>query len=1569
MKKSLIALLVVLALVVTVSVFTVSAEKTTAEILAADYSLETGVCPHCDKLWSELNPVAYTGQTATGHYYLSGDLTKTISTVSNTELVIHLNSHTLSGGGNRLLTHYTNASVYFVDAKDNGGTLTGATAANTSSTGGVLRVDGGNNNKLYLYNVNVIGAPSWKQGGAIWLNGTSQFYMYGGTVSGGSAVDRGGNICMTTNAKATIAGTVSGGSVTGGIYSGGNIYVETGCTLTLEEGATISDGYCTATGNFGGGNIGLRGTGSLVMNGGTVSGGSAVKGGNIFIGGSGSITLNGGFIKDGFSHGTQIGGNICVEDTAKLYIKGATIQNGYTTNVAVRADAITGRPVNGTSTSGAGRGGNIAMRGTSTLEMTSGTVSGGNAPTGGNFVFEGAGTDRVISGGEVTGGYAKNGGNLYLNTIGTSATKVTVSGTALITAGTATGNGGNACLAGAEGVVHELVLAGGTISGGQATTSGGVCLNTNAIFTMTGGLLTANTSTNGGGNIRPAGDTTTVNISGGTISNGVVTSGNGGNLFCNHAAVINITGGTFSGGTATAEGANICLTNAATTSVMKNATISGGTSSGTGKSIGATLCMMTGNFAEISGMTFVGGTTAAAASTSGGGVYIASGSYTIKNSTFTGGNAYANGGALLLSTSGTTTLENCTVSGGIARYGANVCMTNGTLNLVNTDINKCGSGTIIYGGGLYVTAGTVNMDQDSTIVGSTAMHGGNVYVNGATAAFNLNGGTISGGTAYRDNATETPYGGNVAVTAGKFTMNSGTISGGKLVNSKGNTHGGNVYVGGGEFELVNGTISGGSAKTAGGNVCVKGTETAAAVFTMQNGEISGGTCNNNQAGVFVGDYATFTMNNGLIDNNDSVYSGANVGVKGTSAVLDINGGTISNGDSTSGAAGNLLISTGATATIDNATISGGTAAGGGGNIQFEGGTAAFTNCTIENGASVGMGGNAYLHVAGATFTNCTITGGVAGTKATDAETGELITPSTNNGRGGNLAINANATLTGCTISGGESYGSANPGGGNVYIVGGDNNIIDGCTITDGFAFGAGGNIQLHGTPVVTIKGNSNIQGGVAHKNWGGNIGFSNAATLYLEGNTVVDGTNSRCHAGAQYGNNIGINKVGAKLYVRGNAVIKNGVNTFEGAEDYTRYSVSVIEGTSATSHATVYLDGNAQVDTIWLRGATKAAVDNTVVIQAGYAGSATVFTNYATYNNSVVPGADLYAAVVAEANYANTGKLRAMRNAETGYDAFYPDGKFVIAGYSGVNIVDGTPVEEGLMDLTTSANYDYVKVYVGGNVALYADVPVYLCGTSTVNFLANGHTLNAIDTNTDDGKDAKGSFTIDDATKLNLFVTDPATNKSYLCVQAEDGTYSSNNVQVELTKVSVRPEIECADHAGKTNAGVYYTAKIVANANAATYLTEYGVVAGLDTANTYEIEENFVDNTAGFRWTAVGLSTTAAINKQVRSGMIANVLCTGLTSSQNVTRGAYTIEAKAYVTANIGGKDVKILSNEASYSMQQLVEKLDEVYATLPAEEAATKGYIESFFSNYYDTMSQWTTPNLKAWYETNNAA
>lgn len=1564
MKKSLIALLVVLALVITVSVFSVSAEDTTPVYasdltVADDGQTATGYCPHCDRdvTWYLYTPKTTGHMDLTSstygnvHYFLNSTVTGTgaFRLASKMDFVLHLNGHSYTRNGSTATVMLNNAgNFYVVDG------TAGTGALKNSSSGPVLIAPAtivGPTFTLYSGSM----TPTSNQ--AIQMNDTCTVNIYGGSVTGTTATT-GGAVAITKGTLNLYGGTVSGSATRGGAV------------------------YATGTSS------------KLVVDGGTITDSTATdRGGSVCLISGAQLEMKSGTIENGCAWGTQLGGNIYAE--GNVTVSGGTITGGNTTGTAntpsVKGAASTIR--------GAGRGGNICIRGDYTLTMSGGTISDGVSPSGGNLSIEGYKTDHSFSGGTISGGEALNGGNLYIasNAPGGTFSGTNVENGIVYVTSSSNGRGGN--LYNTTGTFN---ITGGTFSGGAikgtktaSNTGFGANIMTQKNMTITNATISGGNAENSfGGNLAVHGGASVTLGQGGVITNGTAlrasgnsANGQGGNVYI-LKGTFTVAGGTVSNttGAANAQHAgNIYIPTADGTLAMTSGTISGGRA----LSYGGNIYAYTNSTVNITGGTISGGKAA-----QGGNVYIrATNKVTLKDCEVTGGTGYS---IYLMDAAAGATLDGATVSGATAGAIRNV----GTLTLTNATIsgNTAATAPGVYnlaGATVTMTGGKISGNTATTSSYTSVARGGNVYNSGT---FNLVSGTIENGivqNSYKratDEAAEVlAMGGNI-YNEGTFNMTSGTISGGQAKRSgTGDNYarGGNVY-NAGTFNMTDGTITAGTAQQNGGNVIVTGTEDARATFTMENGTISEGYSNNNQGGVRVTDYGTFIMNNGLIDNNDSVYSGANVAVQGTSAVLDINGGTISNGDSTSGAAGNLLISTGATATIDNATISGGSAATTGGNIQIEAGSATFTNCEITGGHAGTLGGNINITVAGPTFTGCEITGGVAGTKVVDEETGAIGTITTG-GRGGNIATSQNSTFTNCVIRGGEAWSNANPGGGNVYFVGGTNQIMDGCTITGGITNAVGGNICLHGTPTVTIKGDSYIQGGVSHNNWGGNIGYTNAATLKLQGDTIVDGTDSRCHKNAQYGNNIGMNNIGAKLYMDGNATVKNGDNKYEGTTlAGNRFSVAVIA--AGTTVPKIYLAGNSSIDKIYLRGTSAAQLDGIVVAQAGFTGTAHVYTNFKTYNDTVVPGADVYGAVISD-GYTGTGTLKVLNHGQTGYVTVVDNGVLKVAGITGFKAYNkGTEdeyvVETGFatLDAVVDAEYEYAKLYVGGTYTLSSktdNFPIDL-NNQVVTFNTNGYKLAPIDWRTNglvDGSTTGGAkytqLTVDNDENVVLRTRNPIDGYQYLNVKGthtvdeigavdwatptgettEETFWTSNRVRVELTKVSI-----------KTNKdGIYYTTKIASNANAAPYLRDYGTAVSL--VENVEIGADFLTklDENGVLFTAFDLNQTEKFTVETRSALISGIMSDEVDAATNTERAQMPITATSFVTAIVDGQEVKIMADETHVlSFEDIMVKLDnkveELNRLQPESYADTIATAVAFYNKWSDTFGTWANlPNLKA--------
>ncbi|MDR0472739.1 MAG: hypothetical protein LBH43_03575 [Treponema sp.] len=220
--------------------------------------------------------------------------------------------------------------------------------------------------------------------------------------------------------------------------------------------------------------------------------------------------------------------------------------------------------------------------------------------------------------------------------------------------------------------------------------------------------------------------------------------------------------------------------------------------------------------------------------------------------------------------------------------GPGVAVINGNFTMNGGEISGNNSYGVLMGLGAF----TMNNGKISgnagcgagVVMGSFTMNGGEISNNNSSSAssggvfvvwgsFTMNGGVISGNTSGTDGSSV--YGGGVYVGMGSFTMNSGIISGNT---SSGNGKGGGVHVGMGSFTMNGGVISGNATNGIGqgGGVYV-----AMGRFTMDGGVISGNITSGNGegGGVYVSVGSTFLIVNGTIYGSNE----ANTGLRNTAA--------------------------------------------------------------------------------------------------------------------------------------------------------------------------------------------------------------------------------------------------------------------------------------------------------------------------------------------------------------------------------------------------------------------------------------------------------------------------------------------------------------------------------------------------------------------------------------------------------------------------------------------------------------------------------------------------------------
>ena len=242
----------------------------------------------------------------------------------------NMSDGTISGN---TATNYDGGGVYM----DGTFTMTGGTISDNTAnrTGGGVYVTG-SNSKFTLEN-GIISGNTATNGGGIYFYGAITFEMNGGTITGNTASSNGGGVYVPYGMFTLEVGTITDNSATdgGGVYidrgmftlesgtvsgntassNGGGVYTSSLTTLTLEDG-TISGNFAYA----GGGGVYMSG-GKSTMNGGTISGNSALVGGGMYIYG-GTFTMNGGTIS---GDRTFIGSGLHVNDSNGTF----TMNGGY----------------------------------------------------------------------------------------------------------------------------------------------------------------------------------------------------------------------------------------------------------------------------------------------------------------------------------------------------------------------------------------------------------------------------------------------------------------------------------------------------------------------------------------------------------------------------------------------------------------------------------------------------------------------------------------------------------------------------------------------------------------------------------------------------------------------------------------------------------------------------------------------------------------------------------------------------------------------------------------------------------------------------------------------------------------------------------------------------------------------------------------------------------------------------------------------------------------------------------------------------------------------------------------
>jgi len=510
-------------------------------------------------------------------------------------------------------------------------------------------------------------------------------------------VDSGGALTLGSTKGAAL--TISGGQITAN--NSFLIRIQNNGNLTMNNGVRLIDNY---RGSSGLGSAVWVAAGTFTMNGGEISG---------------NTTPNGG------------GGVFLYNASANFIMKGGSIKNNTTTDTT---------------------GGGVEVS-IGTFTMQGGTISGNTAVTTGGGVFVDNSGTFIMEGGSITGNKVENtdststsGGNG--GGVGVKGVFImqggTISGNNTAAAGTAStstdlGNGGGVYVGtgGSFTLSADGIISGNHADGGGNGNGGGVYVNTGATFSMTGGKIANNTAVG-----------TTANDGGGGLYTKASVTLTGGEISGNQAS--------HGGGGIAAYGSSVILTLKGSIRIIENrAAYQTYSSAGGGVYLesGASLVLeedawLNDNYAG----------------TAGGGVYAYNSTSTI---TINGGKINGNSGnqAGGVYCPGAITMTGGEINGNTARtfYGGGVScggatgggpfnMSGGTIS--GNQVTASSSGTNYgMGGGVYLVSGTFTMSGSASITGNSARNsatndakGGGVYVC-ASGTFNQNGCDVSGNFA------------------------------------------------------------------------------------------------------------------------------------------------------------------------------------------------------------------------------------------------------------------------------------------------------------------------------------------------------------------------------------------------------------------------------------------------------------------------------------------------------------------------------------------------------------------------------------------------------------------------------------------------------------------------------------------------------------------------------------------------------------------------------------------------------------------------------------------------------
>ena len=386
-----------------------------------------------------------------GNYYLRTDVENysELSVVQINHTIVITGNVTICLNGQTLESIGENMPVFRVKA---GGTLTltdcqgnpGKVKHTGDGSGSGVEVESGGT--FNMYGGKITGNTAVKGGGVYVSGGT--FNMYGGEIAYNKSEGEnssGGGVYVVNGTFTMSGGTISGNEATNGADGGVGVY--NNATFTMSGGKITGNKARSYSGG-----VGVHNLGTFTMNGGTIGGTSASDantanyGGGVNVGNNGQFEMTGG----------EISGNKATENGGGVYVNSGNI---YTFTMNGEKTSVSGNTAN--------YGGGVYVN-SGTFKMNDGTIGGATAAAANTATHNGGGV------------YVK-GGKFEMN-----GPKTSVSGN------TATDNGGGVYVEGGTFTMHDGTIGGTTEDDANKADQGGGVYASGGTFTMSGGRITGN---------------------------------------------------------------------------------------------------------------------------------------------------------------------------------------------------------------------------------------------------------------------------------------------------------------------------------------------------------------------------------------------------------------------------------------------------------------------------------------------------------------------------------------------------------------------------------------------------------------------------------------------------------------------------------------------------------------------------------------------------------------------------------------------------------------------------------------------------------------------------------------------------------------------------------------------------------------------------------------------------------------------------------------------------------------------------------------------------------------------